>query len=139
MANPGAILAIDHGTRRTGFAATDENRILASPLGAYAGTGDGEGLLDHITALLADRRVTPFLVGLPLNMDGSSGPRAEEAKAFAKRLRTCFPTIEVLHQDERLSTKEAESLLAEAGHFGEERKTRRDSWSALVILRDYLG
>ena len=45
----------------------------------------------------------------------------------------------VTRQDERLSTKEAEALLRDAGHFGEERKARRDSWSALVILRDWIA
>ncbi|MAE29703.1 MAG: Holliday junction resolvase RuvX [Planctomycetota bacterium] len=139
MASSGAILAIDHGTIRTGFAATDESRILSAPLDVFRGAGDGEELLQHIAGLLDERRVSLFLVGLPYNMDGSEGPRAAEVRAFAQRLAQRFPTPELRFQDERLSTKEADELLAAAGHFGADRKARRDSWSALVILRDYLA
>ncbi len=137
MVTAGAILAIDHGTRRTGFAATDESRILTTPLDVFQGTG--EALLDYIGDLLGERCVSLFLLGLPYNMDGSEGPRAQEVRAFGERLAERFPAIELGYQDERLSTKEADELLAAAGHYGDERKARRDSWSALVILRDYLG
>ena len=134
----GAILAIDHGTKRTGFAIADALRISSCALETWRGPGGGPELLEHIDTLLLDREVSTFVVGLPLNMDGSEGPRADETRAFMKKLAARHPGIEVVAQDERLSTKEAEELLRDAGHRGREARQMRDSWSALVILRDWL-
>ena len=134
----GSVLAIDHGEKRTGFAIADERRIVAQPLDVWHGSGDSDDLLEHIDTLLADRRVGAFVVGYPLNMDGSEGPRARAVGAFVERLRRRFPGVVVVKRDERLTTKEAEQLLREAGHHGADRRSRRDSWSALVILRDWL-
>ena len=138
MAAPGAVLAIDHGTRRTGFALADALRITCEPLATFHGAGDGEELLDFIADLLIDREVRVFVVGQPLNMDGSIGPRAKDVGQFCKRLAERFPGTETAMVDERLSTKEAESRLVEAGHTGQDRKDRRDSWSAMILLEDWL-
>jgi putative Holliday junction resolvase len=135
----GSAIAIDHGEKRTGFAVADALRILTQPIGTWHGPGDGDGLLDHIAGLLAERDVSTLVIGYPYNMDGTEGSRAKQVNAFIEALRARFPEVAIAKQDERLSTKEAESLLAEAGHFGDERKARRDSWSALVILRDWLA
>jgi putative pre-16S rRNA nuclease len=136
--NTGCAIAIDHGTKRTGFAVTDPLRISIEPLDLFRGDGAGEELLDFIAGLLADRSVGVFVVGWPLNMDGSTGPRARDVQAFYERLGTRFPGIELARVDERLSTKEAEARLAEAGYRGAARKARRDSWSAVVLLEDWI-
>jgi len=138
MTTRGAVLAIDHGTKRTGFALADALRITTEPLATFHGAGDGEELLDFIGTLLADREVTVLVVGLPLNADGSSGPRVEDVQRFCARLARRFPEPQVALVDERLSTKEAEARLVEAGHTGQARKDRRDSWSALILLEDWL-
>jgi putative Holliday junction resolvase len=138
MASPGAVLAIDHGTRRTGFAVADALRITSEPLTTFHGAGDGNDLIDFIAGLMADRQVTVFVVGQPLNMDGSVGPRAKDVGEFCARLSARFPGPELALVDERLSTKEAESRLVEAGHTGQDRKDRRDSWSAMILLEDWL-
>ncbi len=122
---PASVLAIDHGTKRTGFAVADALRITVTPLSAYHGAGDGEGLLDHIAGLAEERALETILVGEPLNMDGSQGPRAADVAKFVARLRERLPAVEVTLVDERLTTKEAESRLREAGHHGEERKARQ--------------
>jgi len=134
----GSVLAIDHGERRTGFAATGPRRIAAHPLEAWSGPGDSTALLERVAELAAEREVATIVVGLPLNMDGSEGPRAAAVRVFLARLSERLPGVEVVAQDERLSTKEAEELLREAGHLRAELRARRDSWSALVILRDWL-
>jgi putative Holliday junction resolvase len=85
-----------------------------------------------------ERTITTFLVGYPYNMDGTRGGRARDVDAFVTRLRAKFPGIEVVLHDERLTTKAADELLIESGHTGADRKSRRDSWSALVLLRDWL-
>jgi len=134
----GAVLAIDVGTKKTGFAVADALRIIAQPLdGVRAGEDDPE-LLEHIAELLDERDVATFLVGLPRNMDGTEGGRAEAVRAFAARLALRFPRVAIVTWDERLTTKAAEELLREAGYGGRAAKERKDSWSALVLLRDWM-
>jgi len=132
------VLAVDHGSRRTGFALSDGLRIVCRPLDTYHGPGDGEGLLEHVAGLLAERDVGTLLVGLPLARDGGETGRAATVRAFMQRLAKRFPEQRVVGHDEHLTTKEAEDLLREAGHHGKARKERRDSWSAWVLLKDWL-
>ena len=133
------VLAIDHGEKRTGFAVADALHISVQPLGTLPFGGQAPELLDHIAGLLEEREVDTVVVGLPLNMDGSEGPRARSVRSFMEQLSGRFPELDILGQDERLSTVEADEMLLEAGHRGRHRKARRDSWSALVILRDWLA
>ncbi len=134
----GTALAIDLGTKRTGFAASDPLRIATRPLEVWHGPGSSAELIDHIEKLVEEWGISDIIVGLPLHMDGGAGQRAEETRAFIQRLQKRLPALRTHEQDERLSTKAAEDLLREAGHHGDERKARRDSWSALVILRDWI-
>jgi putative Holliday junction resolvase len=130
-------LAIDHGTKRTGFAVVDALRITIKPLETVTATG--EALLRHISKLLDERDVRHFIVGYPLNMDGTPGPRAADVDTFIASLCARFPEVRVVRQDERLTTKEAEARLLEAGHHGAERKARKDAWSAAILLEDWLA
>jgi putative Holliday junction resolvase len=139
VARPRGVLAIDHGAKRAGFAAVDALRLVPVPLAAWRGSGGEPALFDCIGKLLGDRDVGTFLVGLPLDMDGGEGARAKEVRAFAARLSERFPGQEVVFHDERLSTKSAEELLRETDLSPVERRARRDSISALVILRDWLA
>ncbi len=132
-----SVLAIDHGTLRTGFAVADPLRITTQAIEQFHGEEES-ALFGHIDSLLEERTVGVFVLGMPFNMDGTEGPRAKDVRDFGKRLGERFPRIKVAYQDERLSTKAAEELLKEAGHFGEDRKARKDSMSALVILRDWI-
>lgn len=139
MVVAGGILAIDHGTKRTGFAVADPLRISVQALERASCDGASDALLDHIAALLDERTIATLLVGNPKNMDGSDGPRAKDVRAFADRLRARFPKLEVVLYDERLTTKAAEELLRERGERGEKARALRDSMSALVLLRDWLA
>ena len=138
MSAPSAVLAVDHGTKKTGFASTDALRTAEWPLDCWHGPGDGDELLEHIAALVAERSAGTVLVGLPLNMDTTEGKRAKEVRVFVERVRARLGGVEVLPWDERLTTRTAEDLLREAGFKGDDLKARRDSWSALVLLRDWL-
>jgi putative Holliday junction resolvase len=133
-----AVLAIDHGTKRTGFAASDALRIATRPLEVWSGPGDSEELIARVAALVHELDADTVLVGSPLNMDGSLGPRALEVRRFVQRLSASLPGVAFLERDERLSTKAAEELLREAGFDLRAMRARRDSWSALVVLRDWL-
>jgi putative Holliday junction resolvase len=139
MGRPTGVLAIDHGTKRAGFAVVDALRIAPVPLSAWRGPGGEPALFDHIATLLEERDISRILVGLPLDMDGGEGPRVKEVRAFAARLGARFPGREIVFHDERLSTKSAEELLRETDLSPEERRARRDSISALVILRDWIA
>ena len=138
MVRVGGVLAIDYGDKKCGFASTDALRILSAPLGVLRHEGREEELLRHVAGLLAERDVSTLVVGLPLNLDGSAGGRATLARAFVTRLRQRFPALEIVEWDERLTTKEAESRLRELGHKGRAIRAERDSWSALVLLEDWL-
>lgn len=133
-----AALAIDHGTRRTGFATSDPLRIATRPLEVWQGAGDGDELVERVAEIALEREVGTLVVGLPVNMDGSEGPRAAQVRAFVRRLRARLPLIAIALQDERLSTKVAEELQREARVPITKRRALRDSWSALVILRDWI-
>ncbi len=133
-----AVLAIDHGTKRCGFAAADALRISALPLAPFHGDGQGAPLLDFIAALLRERDVGTFLVGWPVNMDGSASARAAQVQLFVDALRLRFPAQRVVRYDERLTSKAAEELLREARVPPARRRELRDSFSALVLLRDWL-
>ncbi|MBK7645190.1 MAG: Holliday junction resolvase RuvX [Planctomycetes bacterium] len=138
MAITGGALAIDHGTKRTGFAYADALRISLNALEPFHGPGDAPAMLEHIAKLCDERSVRTFVVGLPYNMDGSEGPRAADVRAFGERLRARFPAVELVYADERLSSKEAEELLRESGLHGLKARALRDSFSALVVLRDWV-
>lgn len=127
---------MDHGTKRTGFAATDAARLLVTPL--EVADGGNDGALRALNALLEERDISHLVVGYPLNMDGSRGGRARDVDRFIDLVRDAFPDLVIVRQDERLSTKEAEERLREAGHHGAARKARRDSWSAMVLLEDWI-
>jgi putative Holliday junction resolvase len=138
MERKGGVLAIDHGTKRVGFAVVDGMRIAAHALEAWRGAGGEDGLVRHVGALLSERDVSVLLIGLPLDMDGGEGPRAAAVRAFGTRLAAHFSKLELVYHDERLTTKAAEELLREMGIKPSERRELKDSFSALVILRDWI-
>ncbi len=138
MSVQAAVLAVDHGTKKTGFASTDALRTAQWPLDCWHGPGDSEELIDHIVELVEERSAGTVLVGLPLNMDSTEGGRAKDVRGFIERLQARLVGAAVIPWDERLTTREAEDLLHQAGFHGEDMKARRDSWSALVLLRDWL-
>lgn len=138
MTPTAAVLAVDHGTKKTGFASTDALRTAEWPLDCWHGPGDGAELLEHIAELIEERSARTLLVGLPLNMDGTESGRSKDVREFIERARARLSGVEVIPFDERLTTRAAAELLQEAGFHGEDRKVRLDSWSALVLLRDWL-
>ena len=129
-------IGVDHGARKTGFAAVDATRILVTPLSTVKG-GDEE-VLEEIARMREERDVGVVVVGYPLEMDGRVGDRAREVDVFVGRVRVRFPELVVVRQDERLTTKEAEERLRAAGIHGARQRARRDSWSAMVLLEDWI-
>jgi putative Holliday junction resolvase len=132
------ILAIDHGTRRIGIAISDPTATIATPLETITPAGgSARRAVEQVADLCRRHDVALIVVGWPRNMDGSRGPAARQAEAFADRLRNAT-TVPVELWDERLSTVEAERTLIEAGVRREERRRSRDRTAAALFLQTYL-
>lgn len=132
----GRILGIDFGHRRVGIAVSDTGHEFARPLCMLDGTGR-DRLQRELQKICEEQEVEKIIVGLPLNMDGSTGEMAREAQVFAAFLagRLNIP-VETL--DERLSTALVERMLIEADMSRSRRKDVKDKLAAQVILQSYL-
>jgi len=131
------IAALDLGTKRIGLAVSDPGETSALPLGAIE-RRVVRWDLEQVAARLAGREVTRVVVGLPLNMDGSEGPAARQARAFAARLAIEMG-LAVEMFDERLTSVEAEERLARADVGRRRRKQAVDAVAAAVILEGWLA
>lgn len=127
-------LAIDHGARRIGLAICDAQETIASPLGVLDGRTD---VLARIAEIVQTQGVGAIVMGLPLNMDGSEGPQAAKARAFAEQVGRCVG-LPVHFQDERLSSFEAKDKLGSAGLSGARQRELLDAVAAAEILRSFL-
>ena len=134
---PGRILALDLGTKRVGVAVCDELRLTVRPLRALPRTS-WKRLLLAVSELCEQFDAESLVIGLPLRLDGTEGDAATEARRLARNFGLSLK-IPIHLQDERLTSREAESALREAGYAGAEIKERVDSESAAIILRDYLS
>ena len=131
------ILAIDYGTKRFGFAIGDTTINTASPIDQL----DRKGIemdIDYIKTIVEEYDISKVLIGYPLNMDGSKSEMAKKTEKFSELLRSKID-IEIELYDERLTTFEAEEILKSFQSDYQKRKNVKDSISALVLLRDYMG
>lgn len=129
-------MALDVGDARIGIAYTDALELSVNPLESYVRKNTENDYI-HIAKLIKDYRIERVVVGLPLNMDGTEGDRVEKTKVFADTLKN-YTDVQMVWQDERLTTVTAERLLIEQGMRREKRKTVIDKVAAMVILSSYL-
>ena len=131
------IMGIDYGDARTGLAVSDEMNILVGEAWTL-NEWNPERVADVIAQEAQKRNVGRLVLGLPKNMDGSEGPRAEKCRDFAELLRS-KTDIELVMWDERRSSIEAHAILHTVGK--KERSHRRtvDAVAASLILEGYLG
>ena len=130
------ILAIDYGDARIGLALSDESETLASPLGTYKSQSMRKDI-DAIAALAKEKDAGLIVLGLPINMDGSYGERANKTESFGKVLEK-VSGLKVVYKDERLTTVSAEKTLIDCNMRREKRKQVIDTLSAQIILQSYL-
>ena len=130
------ILAVDYGDVRTGLAVCDALELLASPV-AVLREPDAHVLAQKIAEVANARGAQKIVVGLPRNMDGSEGFRAEACRSFGTLLQEAS-ALPVDFQDERLTTVSAHRALNETNTRGKKRKAVVDAVSAVLILEDYL-
>lgn len=129
-------LSIDLGDVRIGLATSDVMGIIANGLETYK-RKDIDADIDYIARLVNDLAVDVVVMGLPINMDGTSGERVDKAREFASLLAQKV-TAKIDFQDERLTTVTGERMLIQAGVRREKRKQVIDKIAATIILQTYL-
>ncbi len=133
----GVLLGLDPGSRTIGLAASDALRLIASPVETLRRGKKLAPVLERLTRLIDARGAVGLVIGLPLNMDGSSGPRAQSARALARNILECRD-LPIAFQDERLSTAQAERAMLEADLSRARRAQIIDASAAAVILQTAL-
>lgn len=131
------IMGIDYGDARTGLAVSDEMNILVGEAWTL-NEWNPERVADVIAHEAQKRNVKRLVLGLPKNMDGSEGPRAEKCRAFAELLRS-KTDIELVMWDERRSSIEAHAILHANGKKEKKHRKTVDAVAASLILEGYLG
>ncbi|MBQ2854656.1 MAG: Holliday junction resolvase RuvX [Oscillospiraceae bacterium] len=130
-------MGIDYGDARTGVAISD---LLCSIVGSTAvvPSRNTEKAIADIVRMAGENSVGEIVVGLPKNMDGTEGPRAELCRAFADRLKE-VTGLPVVMWDERRTTVEAHNILSQHNYHGKKRKNTVDAVAASLILEGYLA
>jgi len=131
LGSVGVILAIDFGTKKLGLAISDPSRIMAMPLSVIPAE------ISQLKAIIEQRKPAGIVMGLPINMDGTSGAQAALVEKFAQKL---FGLCElpILLQDERLTTRAASNALKILGLNRKLRDSRDDQVAACMILETAL-
>lgn len=131
------IMALDYGDARTGVAISD---LLCSIVGSTVviNSHNSDKLMADILRLIKENSVGEIVVGLPRNMDGTEGSRAELCRAFAEKLMEASG-IKVTMWDERRTTVEAHNILSQHNYHGKKRKNTVDAVAASLILEGYLA
>ena len=133
-ARRGRILAIDPGVKRVGLALSDELGVTAQGLDTFE-TGGAVKLIDYLRELVARHRVRNVIIGLPLSMSGEDIEGSARSRALAGEIREKLG-VEVALRDERMTSREAERVLA-----GSDRKSGKkdiDRLAAVLLLQSYL-
>ena len=126
-----ALLGLDFGTKRIGLAT--EIAGIAMPVSDIA----THTALDDLEKIVAERKITGFVIGLPNHADGRESKETRLMRKFSAKLKERFPNVPVHEQDERFSSSAAYFSLEEAG-IGRKEAGRVDAMAASIILQDYL-
>lgn len=129
-------IGLDLGTKTLGVAISDKTGIIASFYDSFRYDSEEE-LLEKIKSIIEKEKVDVIVLGLPKNMNGSLGFRAQDTISFGDKLKS-FVNKEVVLQDERLTTRVATDVLVNADVSRKKRKKVIDGVSAVVILQSYL-
>ena len=132
----GTLIGLDLGTKTIGVAASDPDRRVAAPVETIARKRFGVDA-QRLLALAAERHASGFVLGLPINMDGTEGPRAQATRAFARNLAN-LTDLPIALWDERLSTVAVERALIAADASRAKRKAVIDQHAAAYILQGAL-
>ena len=131
------VLGIDYGDSRIGVAVSDEGGKLAFDLCVIDATKGRKYAVSELLQLMDKYAATTLVIGLPTNMNGTKGDRVIKTEKFAKALKEASPDIEIIFEDERLTTKYADRLMLESGKH-QKQKGVSDKLAAMIILQGYL-
>lgn len=130
-------MGLDLGEKTIGVAVSDSTRLIASPLELIRKSKFTQEA-EHLFKLMANRKVSALVIGLPANMDGTEGPRAQSCRAFARNLERLRP-VNIAFWDERLSTSAVERFLIEDLDLNRKRRAQVvDRTAAAWILQGAL-
>lgn len=132
----GKYLGVDYGDKRTGLAECDISGLIAGGIGTIS-EGGMRKTAQRVAEEAEKRSCKKIVIGLPKNMDGSEGPRADVIKAFGALLGE-ITSIPIDYYDERMTTMVAYRFLGETGTYGKKRKDTVDTLSAQIILQNYI-
>ena len=132
----GKYLGVDYGDKRTGLAECDISGLIAGGIGTISEGGMRKTAI-KVAEEAIKRSCKKIINGLPKNMDGSEGPRADVIKAFGALLSE-LTDIPIDYYDERMTTMVAYRFLGETGTYGKKRKDTVDTLSAQIILQNYI-
>lgn len=130
------ILSVDYGDKRTGVAVCDKFEMLASPVCVIT-EWNIDTLANKIIDVAKEKKAEEIVVGLPKNMDGSEGFRADACKELGEKLKN-LTEIPIKFWDERLTTVSAHKILSDNNVRGKKRKAVVDAVAADIILQDYI-
>lgn len=131
------IMGLDVGTKRIGIALSDFLLITAQPHETINREPE-EKAIDKIVQIYTQNNVKKIIIGLPKNMNGTLGSQAQDCENFANLLKVKLPECEFIFEDERLTSKQAEGILALQGKKYTKNKGLVDLKSACIILQQYL-
>ena len=133
------ILGIDYGVARTGIAITDELGITAQGLETITSNGNDKIILKRLAEIVEQYKVGTFVIGNPLNMDGTKSERTYETENFIHKLKSRFNKIIIVSVDERLTTVEAHKTMNFLNIDNRKKKQIVDTISAVYILESYIN
>ena len=132
-------LGIDYGDSRVGFAITDALQITVQGLKTNEHKGNDRLLLKEIDNILEVYEIDTFVIGMPINMNGTKSDRVEKTNQFIHKLKCKYNKIKIEIIDERLTTVQAHNTLNDLNIKGEKRKKIVDTLSAVYILETYIN
>ena len=132
------VLGIDYGEQRTGIAITDPLKITAQGLETIKSNGSDKVVLRRIEEIVNEYNVDTFVIGNPINLDGSESDRSKLTEGFIHKLKSRFNNIEIIKMDERFTTVEAHRTMNDLNIDSRKKKDIVDTISAVYILESYL-
>jgi putative Holliday junction resolvase len=132
----GRLLGVDFGTVRVGLAACDPDRMVASPMITYT-RRTVEKDAEYFLRVVKNESIVGLLIGLPISLNNTEGPKAIEAREFGAWL-VSVTSLPFAYWDERFTTAAAEDIMRDAGLTPQKRKAKRDRVAAQILLQTYL-
>lgn len=132
------ILGIDYGQARAGIAITDELKITAQGLRTINHNGNDKKLLAELDEIMSQYEIDTIVVGMPLHMNGDKSIRAEVTEKFIHKLKCKYNKINIVSQDERLTTVQAHRTMNDLQINQKRKKELVDTISAVYILESYM-